>query len=410
MPGLKPGFGRLASLDEALAILFRLAPDLGSETIALREAPGRVLAGDVVAGVDVPHFDKSAMDGYALRAADTFGSGAGSPATLRCVGSLWPGGTFAGAVGPGECLEIGTGAAMPDGADSVVMVEYTEGTGADEISVFRAVAPGDNVIRAGSDVARGTAVLSAGTVVQPRHVGVLSALGMTEAAVRVRPRVSLFSTGNEILQPGQELQPGKIFDINTWTLRAALEVDGCVVTELGPAPDTRPGLAAAYRTALEDTDLVLLSGGSSLGGGDLVGDVLDEVGRTLVHGVAIKPGKPVVIGSAPDASGAERPVIGLPGYPMSCLSDYYILVQPLLDRALGRRRPRSFVDAVMSRKHPSTVGRYEFLPVLVVDGLAVPLTKGSSAITSLSEATGFVEIAENVEVVEKGEPVRVRLF
>lgn len=410
MPGLKPGFGRLASLRDAFDTLRRYLPELSAQTIPLREALGRVLAADVVAPIDVPHFTKAAMDGYAVRAEDTFGSSAEAPSRLRVIGCLWPGEVFGEPVESGQAVEIGTGAAMPPGADAVVMVEYTEHDG-DAAAVLKAVAPGDNVIRPGSDVAAGSVVLRAGTALEPRHVGALSALGLAVVTAWRRPRVALFSTGNEILQPGDAPEPGKIFDINTWTLRAALEADGCEPVELGLAPDTRDALRALFERALEIADVVLLSGGSSLGGGDLVGEVLDEIGRALIHGVAIKPGKPVVIGAAKDpVSGAEKAVIGLPGYPMSCLSDYYILVQPFLDEALGRTRTLTYVDAHMARKHASTVGRYEFLPVRVSEGRAHPLTKGSSAITTLSEATGFVEIDENVEVVEAGTPVRVRLF
>lgn len=410
MAGLKPGFGRLASMAEAFEVLYRYVPDVGATDVALPDARGRVLASDVVSPVDVPHFRKSAMDGYAVRAADTFGASASGPRRLDVLGSVWPGEVFGGEVGHGEAVEIGTGAPLPDGADAVVMVEYTE-PDAGGVAVSRALAPGDNVIEAGSDVAEGTVVLAAGTVLEPRHVGVLGALGVETVSVRERVRVSLFSTGNEILEPGRPLEPGKIHDINTWALRAALEADGCEVAGFGVVPDDRAALARVLQEAVAHGDLVVLSGGSSLGGGDLVGEVLSDLGDTLVHGVAIKPGKPVVIGAVTDpTSGRDKPVIALPGYPMSCLSDYEILVRPILDRAVGRTRREAFIEARMARKHASTIGRYEFLPVRVSGGEAHPLTKGSSAITSLTEADGFVEIAENVEVVERGEPVRVRLF
>ncbi|MGH9199586.1 MAG: molybdopterin-binding protein, partial [Acidimicrobiia bacterium] len=217
-----------------------------------------------------------------------------------------------------------------------------------------------------------------------------------------------------IIETGGSLKPGRIFDINTHTLRGALIADGYEVLELGIVPDEIDALDKAIATGLGDGDLVLLSGGSSLGGGDLVGDALERAGKLLIHGVAVKPGKPVVLGvaRAPSADGqeTEKVMIGLPGYPMSALSDYYIFVQPYLRRAMGMTSNPAFVDATLARKHPSTVGRYEFLPVRLEGDDAHPITKGSSAISAMADADGFVEIDEATEVVEKGQRVRVRLF
>lgn len=407
MPGLKPGFGRLATLSELVDILdaHRIEPE--AEKIPLSAGLHRVLAADIRSEIDVPHFAKAAMDGYAVVAADTFASTDAAPKTLDVVATVMPGDPLDDSVSEGTCIEIGTGAPLPPGADAVVMVEYTE---PDEdtpgrVRIRKGVTPRENVVEVGSDVTSGESVLSSGTYLEPRHLGVLAAIGYFSIDVYRRPRVALFSTGPEIVGEGGGLEPGRIFDINSHTLKGALVSDGCEVIDLGIVPDDLEALRAAIEKGLAEGDLVLLSGGSSLGGGDLVTEVFAEAGEMLLHGVAVKPGKPVVVGVAKD-----KLMIGLPGYPMSALSDYYIFVRPHLRKTLGLRSEPAFVEASMARKHPSTVGRYEFLPVRLEDGDAHPLTKGSSSITALASADGFVEIDENTEVVEKGERVRVRLF
>lgn len=415
MPGLKPGFGRLATLAEVFDILNAHLPQLTAERVALAEALYRVLAEDAVAGIDVPHFPKAAMDGYAVRAEDTFGASDGAPRILAVLGSVVPGETAKAPVAPGTCIEIGTGAPLPEGSDGVVMVEYTEPGEGGRVRIRKGIAPRENVVEVGSDVAAGAVVLKAGTLLEPRHLGVLAAVGAFEARVLRRPRVALFSTGPELIEASGALEPGRIFDINTHTLRGALAADGCEVIDLGIVPDEPGQLDQAISAALDEGDLVLLSGGSSLGGADLVGEAFARAGKMILHGVAVKPGKPVVLGVAKrptlDGSGeVEKMLIGLPGYPMSALSDYYIFVQPYLRRAMGFERAPAFVEATLARKHPSTVGRYEFLPVRLEGERAIPLTKGSSSISALADADGYVEIDENTEVVEEGARVRVRLF
>lgn len=412
---LKSGFGRLATLGEVFDILYSRLPKLSSQRLPIDQAHQRVIATDVVAAIDVPHFVKAAMDGYAVIASDTFGASDGAPRPLKVLGSLVPGQVPDQIVEAGACLEIGTGAPLPEGADAVVMVEYTEPGESGTVLIRKGVAPRDNLVEIGSDVRAGSIVLTKGASLEPRHLGILAAVGCFEVEVFRRPRVALFSTGPEIIEAGGDLEPGRIFDINAHTLRAALVSDGCEVVDLGIVPDEAEALDRALARGLDQADLVLLSGGSSLGGADLVGDAFDRAGELILHGIAVKPGKPVVLGTAGgrnlDAGGEmDKVLIGLPGYPTSALSDYYIFVQPFLRRAMGARGTSSFVDATLARKHPSTVGRYEFLPVRLDGDEAIPLTKGSSAISSLAEADGFVEIDENTEVVEKGQRVRVRLF
>lgn len=409
---LKAGFGRLATMGEAFEILYSNLPRVGNESIDIKDALHRVLAVDVSSKIDVPHFAKAAMDGYAVAASETFGATDSKPLVLEVIGLVMPGEVAVRPVGAGECIEIGTGAPLPDGTDAVVMVEYTE-AGDEGAGIRKPVAPRENVIEVGSDFASGATVLRKGILIEPRHLGVLAAAGISNVEVLARPRVALFSTGPEIIEDGGTLEAGRIFDINTHTLRGALIADGCEVLDLGIVPDESAALEYALRRGLKEADLVLLSGGSSLGGGDLVGESIEKIGRLVLHGVAVKPGKPLVIGLAGGASeegDKEKLLIGLPGYPMSALSDYYIFVQALLRRLMGISFPERFIEAALGRKHPSTVGRYEFLPVRLEGEVAMPITKGSSAISALADADGFIEIDENTEVLEQGERVKVRLF
>lgn len=396
-------------MGEALEVLYAHLPQLRHEELELGEALGRVLAVNVTSEIDVPHFVKASMDGYAVVAADTFGAQDSSPVGLDVTDAVTPGRPSTERAGDGRCIEISTGAALPEGADAVVMVENTDPAG-EKVLVRKAVSPGENTIAIGSDISKGDRVLGAGTVLEPRHLGALAAIGRRTVSIFAKPRVALFSTGPELSSEGSVTE-GKVFDINSSTLRAALISDGCEVKALGVIADDLEALTGALRRALAEADLVLLSGGSSLGRGDLVTEAFSAVGTLLIHGVAVKPGKPLAIGVA-SAAGAspERLMIGLPGYPMSALSDYYVFVRPFLKRAMNVITIDRFVEATLSRKHPSAIGRYEFLPVKLEGGQAVPIGKGSSSITALSEADGFIEIDENVEVLEAGAPVSVRLF
>lgn len=415
MGRLKPGFGRLATLGEAFDLLFEHVPRLGPEKIAPTDALGRVVAKRTSSEIDVPHFVKAAMDGFAVRAEDTFGATQAAPKTLRVTGSVMPGELADLALAPEECAEIGTGAPIPEGADAVVMVEYTESGPEDTVVVSKGVAPRENLVEIGSDVSAGEEILPDGTRIEPRHLGVMAACGIEWLEVKRKPVVALFSTGPELVAAGGELEPGRIFDINFHTLRGALVTDGCRVIEMGIVPDEAGPLDEAIAEATRSADLLVLSGGSSLGGGDLVDDAFSRAGELVLHGVAVKPGKPLVLGTAvgPDVeTGKEvtKLLIGLPGYPMSALSDYYIFVRPLLQRALGVESRSSTTRATLRQKHASTVGRYEFLPVRLEGDEALTLGKGSSAISALAGADGFVEIDENTEVLQAGAEVSVRLF
>lgn len=393
-------------LDEALALLLDSAkPVERTERAVLDEADGRVLARDVIASADVPPFDRAAMDGYAVVAEDTFGTGRFDPKSLRCVEKVFTGQVPSRSVGSGECIEIATGAPMPTGANAVVMVEETERAANGEVHVFTPVYPGQNVGKRGADIRQGKAVLRAGTMVDPRGVGAIAALGLAEVEVFARPRVTLLSTGNEVVEPGAPLAPGQIYDINRFTLSAIVRRHGGTPRALPVAPDTIEDLERALEEA-RDADLIVFSGGSSVGERDLIMDVLRQRGEVLFHGIAVKPGKPTVFGRI-----EGTPVLGMPGYPTSCLSNAYMLLIPMLRHMarLPRYVPHT-VTLPLARRIVSTTGRHQFYPVRIANGAAQPAFKASGDITSMADADGYIEIPAQTDIVEAGEPVEVKLF
>ena len=394
-------------LEEALAaILDAATPVERTERIALRDASGRVLASAPIAAMDVPPFDRAAMDGYAVRAEDTFGAGRYDPKILRAIEKVYTGQLPSKAVAAGECIEIATGAPMPQGADAVVMVEETERVaGTDDVRVFTPVYPRQHVGRRAADIATGRPVLAAGDVLNPSRVGALAAVGVLDVEVYARPRIAILSTGNEIVEPGHPLGPGQIYDINRFTLTSIIESHGGVAVALPTAADTMEALSAAIDVALQE-DVLVFSGGSSVGERDLILDVLLQRGEVLFHGVAVKPGKPTVFGHV-----AGKPVRGMPGYPTSCLSNGYMLLVPML-RRMARQPPyRPQTTRVpLSRRIVSTTGRHQFYTVRIADGAATPAIKASGDITSMAHADGYIEIPAHVDIVEAGEIVEVKLF
>ncbi|MFC2167818.1 gephyrin-like molybdotransferase Glp [Acidobacteriota bacterium] len=402
------GFGKLTSLKEARSILAGIITKIPDEQIPLDQALNRVLAEDIIAELDVPHFRKSAMDGYAVMASDTFGATSTSSKKLQIVDSVVAGVVSEKKLDHGECIEITTGAPLPDGADAVVMVEYTEKEDA-QLSVNKSSAPWDNVIHVGSDVKKGSLVLKKGTCLRPRFTGVLAALGRKNVLVKKVPRIGMLSTGDELLSLEEDLVEGKVFDINSRTLIDSIKEMFCLPVDLGIVGDDKDLLKKKILEGVERSDIMIISGGSSLGTEDLTQSVVEDLGEVLVHGIAVKPGKPVIIGQI-----KGKVFVGLPGYPTSALSDFHILVKPVVQLMLEMEEIRNFVEAKLARKIFSTVGRYEFLAVKLETGqegmLALPVMKGSSSITTLSSADGFVEIDENTEVLNRGSLVKVGLF
>jgi molybdenum cofactor synthesis domain-containing protein len=393
-------------VDEALALLMASATPLDrTERVSLRDAHNRVLAADAVSACDVPPFDRAAMDGYAVIAEDTFGAGRYDARTLRCIEKVYTGEVPSRPVSRGECIEIATGAPMPAGADAVVIVEETERADSTTVRIFTPVYPRQHVGARAADIRAGKPLLAKGTLLNPSRIGALAATGVIDVEVFARPRVAVMSTGSEIIEPGQPLGPGQIYDINQFTLSAIIGAHGGVAVTGPVAPDSLPELTDAIRQAAGE-DIVVFSGGSSVGERDLFLDALQAAGEVIFHGVAVKPGKPLVFGSL-----SKRPVLGMPGYPTSCLSNGYLFLVPLL-RHIARlpdHRPQT-VRLPLARRIVSTTGRHQFYTVRIVDGAATPAFKSSGDITSMAHADGYIEIPAQTDIVEAGEPVEVKLF
>ena len=374
------------------------------ETVALRTARGRVLAGDVMAPADVPPFSRAAMDGYAVRAADTAGATRGTPVRLRCIEQIYTGQMPVQAVAAGLCSEVATGAPMPEGADAVVMVEETAADG-DAVQFFAAATAGQNIGRQGQDIRRGQLVLPAGAVLTASRVGAIAALGHTEVRVYASPRVAILSTGNEVVEPGEPLAPGQIYDINSYTLAAVVAEHGGVPVIHRTAVDTIEDLSRAVDECLAE-DVLVFSGGSSVGTRDLILDVIRAKGEVLFHGIAVKPGKPTAFGRI-----SGKLAFGMPGYPTSCLTNAYVLVVPVL-RRLARLPAQSIrVERMpLAARVNSTPDRHQFYTVRVEQGRAQPAFKASGDITSMSQADGYIEIDSDTEVVETGTLVDVKFF
>jgi len=391
--------------EDAMRIVMDLAaPIERAEWVELAAADGRIAAADVAARVDVPPFDRAAMDGYAVVAEDTFGAGPHQPRSLVCVDRVFTGHVPARGIGRGECIEIATGAPMPDGADAVVMVEETERQG-DQVRVLTPVYPRQHVGRRAADLATGARVVAAGQVINPSRVGALAATGVTSVSVYARPSVAILSTGNEIAEPGAPLAPGQIYDINRFTIEAVVRRHGGLAVALPSVGDTLEDLNAAIDDAVAH-DVIVFSGGSSVGERDLILDVMQERGQVHFHGIAVKPGKPTLF-----ASIGRTHVFGMPGYPTSCLSNAYMLLLPFLRKVarLPEWTPVT-LQLPLARRIVSTTGRHQFFTVRVVDGLAEPAFKASGDITSMAHADGYIEIPAQTDVVEAGTTVTVKLF
>ena len=400
--------------DEAEA-RFRSALDLqplGTERIALTAALGRVLASDVIARVDVPSFDRSNVDGFAVRAADTFGASELSPKSVRLLAESLDAGTAPTVeVQSGEAVAIATGGMVPRGADAIVMIEHSEVLD-QHLLIRRAVTPGSGVAFAGTDIATGETVLRIGTVLTSRETGVLAALGESHVEVWRQPRVTIISTGNEIIAPGEPMRPAQVYDSNSQVLADAVRELGGVPHFGGIVRDNVEALRNVLHTALAEADVVLLSGGTSKGQGDLCYRVVEELTDPgiVVHGVALKPGKPLCL-----AVSRGKPVVVLPGFPTSAIFTFHEFVAPVI-RLLGGRPLESHesVTATMVVKTNSEIGRTEYLLVGLVKtdhGLsAFPMGKGSGSVTTFSRADGFVTIPRHTEILEAGSEVQVRLI
>jgi len=426
---IKDMLGRsgVVSREDALRVLDGqlVVPELPSEDCSLSSALGRILAHDVVAPFDQPAFDRSTMDGFAVRSGDTFGAAESRPALLSVAGDIPMGVMPSSGIGKGACMKIATGGALPEGADAVVMFEQTQRVDDRSIEVVKAVAPGENVSATGEDMRRGEAVFRAGHVIRPQDMAALAGMGMTRVPVIAKPRVAIISTGNEIVPADTVPGPGQIRDSNSYNLEGLIALAGGVAVRKGILPDDYHRLRAALTDAMKDCRIILFTGGSSVGTADFTARVINDLGPpgVLVHGVSIKPGKPLIIGLVRDAGDrASIPVFGLPGHQAAVSICFEVFVKPVLTRFTGEvPNPvlvglpvQRTVTAKLSRSIASSPGREDHVRVTLEkreDGLwARPVFGASGLISTLVKAVGTVVVPVNTIGIEAGDEVEVRLF
>ena len=408
-------FFKVLTPQEALRLLLASDP-VGTETIRSVQARGRVLAEDLRSTVDLPHFHHATMDGYTVKAKDTFGANQSLPAYLKLAGVVEMGKQATQALNTGEAIRISTGGMMPPAADAVVMVEYTDETDGGLVEIHRSVSPWQNVIQIGDDIKKGEPVFSRGRRLRAHDLGALTGVGISSINVHKRPRVALISTGDEIVDADSDPKPGQVRNINQHSLAGLIEEVGGELKDWGVIGDDRAQLTQAVGEALEWSDLVLLSGGSSMGAKDIALETILSFSDSefVFHGISIAPGKPTIFAKA-----CGKPILGLPGYPVSALVIFDLFGAPMLRRLGGEsvetlQRFARTLRARLKTNIASQLGREDYVRVtLAREGAgfsATPLPSKSGAIFTLVKADGMVRIELNQDGLEQGEEVEVILF
>ncbi len=408
-------FFKVLAPRDALNVLLAVSP-VETEQIPSVRARARVLAENLHSAVDLPHFHRAAMDGYAVKAKDTFGASPSLPAYLKLAGVMEMGKEATRSLSSGEAIRISTGGMMPPDADAVVMVEYTDETDAGLVEIHRSVSPWQNVIQIGDDIKKGEPVFARGRRLRAHDLGALTGVGITSIRVFKKPRVALISTGDEIVDADTEPLPGQVRNINQHSLAGLIEECGGELKDWGVVRDDRQALSDAIGAALEWGDLVLLSGGSSMGAKDIALETILSFpdAQFVFHGISIAPGKPTIFAKA-----CGKPILGLPGYPVSALVIFDLFGAPLIRRLGGentdslQQLPRT-AKAVLKTNIASQIGREDYVRVILArEGerlIATPLPSKSGAIFTLVKADGMVRIEMNQDGVEQGEEVEVILF
>ncbi|RJO61682.1 MAG: molybdenum cofactor biosynthesis protein [Dehalococcoidia bacterium] len=400
---MKP-FGTLIPFESARDIINRHAlPVERTEYVPIDAALGRVSAEDIVALHNTPPFNRAGVDGYAVKASDTSGATRGRPKLLASTDCLYAGSTPSKKLLPGECIGICTGAMMPPGADAVVMVEDTR-IESQQVAIYKSLAPQDNVGLKGEDIRKGERVIERDKMLDAGKIGVLASQGLTRVLVYEKPKVAIMPTGEEIVEIGKRLKPGQLYDINSHTLAAVVRENGGEPMMYHVTGDSLEDIRTSLQAALS-ADMVVTSGGSSMGEKDLIINVLEEWGEVLFHGIKVKPGKPTTF-----AIVNGKPVLGMPGYPTSCLLNAHLLLGPAVRRMghLPARRNLS-MRAELGDRVVGSSERQRFQTVIINGKIAYPIFKESGAITGTAQADGFIVVPENT-VIEKGTEVTVTFF
>jgi molybdopterin molybdotransferase len=403
-------FFKVTDLDKVLEYASGF-PQAGTEKVSLFECTGRILAVDIYSNADLPGFARSTMDGYAVRASSTFGASEGNPAYVNVNGEIAMGETPSFSIGPGEATKISTGGMLPGGADSVAMVEHVGQIDDTTIEIYRSVAPGQHIIQADEDFKKGEKILGAGSKLRAQETGLLAAFGIDPVEVYKKPVVGIISTGDEVISVSEEPGPGKIRDINTYTISGLVKKNGGDPVVYGIVKDDFELLLETCANACKNSDMVIISGGSSVGTRDFTIDVLNSIPDTkvLVHGIPISPGKPTIL-----ARSGNMPVWGLPGHVVSAMVVFEVVVKPFIKHACGSSPEagnKQEIFAVLSRNVPSAHGRIDFIRVRLVerdDNLyAEPVLGKSGLINTMVKADGLIKVDINTEGLDKGTRVSV---
>jgi molybdopterin molybdotransferase len=397
--------------EEVKKIIDNIPINKKDEKVSLENSLTRILSEDIYATINLPPFKRVSMDGYAVIAEDTFSASEEHPVHLKLLEVVGAGDVPTKNLKSGFCTEVSTGAPVPEDASGVVMVEFTD-TLDGEILIYESAAIGQNITKEGSDIRMGELLLQSCTRITPDKIGVLSAIGLKDVPVFQKPRIAIISTGNEIISHDEKLKYGKIYDINSQTISSAVKSCGCIPVHTEIVKDDYDSLKNKINE-FKDVDLIITSGGTSAGTGDILREVLDDMGEVLVHGVSVKPGKPTIIGRLENG---DNPLFlfGLPGYPVAALMVFHVFFAPFLRKMASIDIKTSLlnkgVELKLSRRYRPARGRTHYLLVKIDKMTAVPILKDSGAITALAEADGFIEVPKNVEILEKGSNVEVYML
>ena len=396
--------------DEVLKIIEKeFTPTDLSEEVDICKASGRILAEDVRSSEYVPGFDRSSVDGFAIHAKDSFGCSESIPAILKLTADIEMGKEYTGALSKGCCVSVPTGGKVPEGADSVVMIEYTERYSEDEVAVIKPVAPGENMVYRGDECKPGQLIAPKGTLIKAQHIGVFASLGIDKLKVAKKPVAGIISTGDELVPIDETPADGQVRDVNSYLLAAVCEEAGCTVRSYGFVRDDEELLRKALKRAVSECDLVLISGGSSVGQKDATARLIEEWGPLLFHGIAMKPGKPTILGKC-----GNKALVGLPGHPGASFFVSKIFVKAIIDRLTGKKEEQHYLTAVLDEAVPANQGRTVYIGVSLEESkgntLARPVQSKSGLVGSFTRSDGYICVPRDCEGFGKGTEVKVYLF